>query len=80
MNSEPLTISDIGDFTWDFGCCFLIETEKGDFVWSDPDYQGDNTIRPFTGNKANFTEEGFMGRCKGTHVIGEYCGKDVVIL
>ena len=80
MSNEHLTIDDIGEFTWNFASHFLIETSKGTFVWSDPDYMGDNTIRPYVGNKANFTEEGFMGRCKGTHVIGEYCGKDVVIL
>lgn len=35
----------IGSFTWDFGNKFFIETEKGNFEWSDPDYGGDNTIR-----------------------------------
>jgi hypothetical protein len=75
-----LTINDIADFTWSFGSQFLLETAHGDYVWSDPDYEGNNTIVPFTGDKANFTSEGFMGRDKGKHVIRDYCGPDVKII
>ena len=35
----------IGDFTWLWNDIFFIETEQGNFVWSDPEYNGDNTIR-----------------------------------
>ena len=76
---EPLTIDDIAEFTWDFGQNFLLETNRGLFVWSDPDYSGDNTIR-----RINHIEEifpgGTFGRSKGTHFIGEYCGSEVKII
>ena len=86
MNSSAsLTIDDYADFTWGFGCLFILEAgKKGDFVWSDPDYQGDNSIVPYDvkkfGPKADFASPGLMGRCKGTHRIGDYCGKDAKII
>jgi len=35
----------VGEFTWDFGNKFYIETKIGNFVWStfDPDYNGNNS-------------------------------------
>lgn len=36
-----------GEFTWDFGQLFFIETDKGNFIWSDPDYGGNNTLTPY---------------------------------
>lgn len=35
------------------------------YVWSDPRYDGDNTIRPYTGDPKDFTSPGFCGRDKG---------------
>jgi len=67
-----------GDFTWDFGCHFFIETNKGNFIWSDPDYNGDNTIVPFDGNYNDWLPRGMYGRSKGLHKIGSYCGTDII--
>lgn len=76
-----LTLDTIARFTWDFGMKFLLEVEHEGkihyFVWNDPDYYGDNTIQPFTGNPRNFVSKGFMGRDKGEHTIRGYCGEDV---
>ena len=63
-----------GEFTWDFGQHFFIETEKGNFIWSDPDYGGDNTLTPFEGGIKNFFTDDGYGRDKGTHIISDYCG------
>lgn len=63
----------VGDFTWDFGNKFFIETNKGNFVWSDPDYHGGtNIITPFNGSIKEFFKDSY-GRDKGTHVIKDYC-------
>lgn len=84
-----ITLDTYCSFCWDFGQRFLLEVvdmenanldECGTgeyYVWSDPDYNGDNTIRKFTGDVANFTDKGFRGRDKGIHQVGRYCGSDV---
>jgi hypothetical protein len=67
----------VGEFTWDFGCYFFIETSEGNFIWSDPDYQGDNTIKATNLSYEQWiTEKNIFGRSKGKHIIGHYCGKD----
>lgn len=67
-----------GRFTWDFGQLFFIETEVGNFVWSDPGYGGDNTIRCVkdSDNIAEFFGNAFV-KYRGRHRIIDYCGKDV---
>lgn len=80
-----LTLDAVVDFVWGFGSDFLLGPVRKDntdfyWVWSDPDYNGDNTIRPFNGDPKNFTSPGFCGRCKGTHRIANYCGTEVQIL
>lgn len=69
-----------GDFTWDFGQQFFIETAEGNFVWSDPGYNGDNTIREVKANYNDWIHETHIpfGRSKGNHIIGHYCGADFV--
>jgi len=76
-----LTLNTIGEFTWSFSDKFFIETDVGNFVWSDPDYQGDNTIVLFRGSYKDWCREiGIpFGRDKGKHTIEGYCGKDVII-
>ena len=74
-----LTIYDMAEFTWDFGQQFFLETDKGNFVWSDPDYSGDNTIRPFAGSCKEFFGKSY-GRGKGRHQIAQYCGDQVKII
>jgi hypothetical protein len=78
-----LTIKDEANFTWNYGNKFFLETSKGNYVWSDPDYLGgDNTITPFNGNYDTWikSENIPMGRDKGNHIIEDYCGKDVKII
>lgn len=79
-----LSLDDVADFVWGFDHEFLLKVEKDGetryYVWSDPDYNGDNTIRPYTGNPMDFTSPGFSGRCKGRHFIRRYCGDEVKIL
>ncbi len=72
-----LTLEDYAKFTWDFGHSFFLETAKGNFIWRDPEYGGDNTIRRFDGAYGDWMKEPQYGRDKGVHVIGAYCGKDV---
>jgi hypothetical protein len=71
-----------GEFTWMFGPDFFIETNEGNFIWKDPDYNGDNTLRPYAGNYHDFVKECKVpyGRDKGKHIIKEYCGPDVRII
>lgn len=68
----------IGEFTWDFGQEFFIETVAGNFVWSDPDYNGTGEIRPYRGSYNKWIGCGF-GRSKGLHRIGGYCGDFVFV-
>ena len=70
----------LGEFSWDFGQLFFIETERGNFVWSDPDYNGDNTIRPFAGTYQDFTKKANVEFCrsKGHRTIGAYVDADFV--
>ena len=78
-----LTANDTAEFLWSFHDKWLLITEyKGSFIWSDPEYGGDNTIKPFSGSIWNFckTERIPYTRGKGTHVIGSYCGPDVKII
>jgi hypothetical protein len=72
-----LGLDTIAQFTWDFGQCFLLEVSDKYYVWSDPDYNGDNTIKQYVGNPMDFTSPGFSGRDKGSHTIGGYCGEQV---
>lgn len=70
----------IGQFTYCWGCHFFIETSQGNFIWLDPDYQGDNTLTPTSATYKEFCEYQRIpfGRGKGKHRIGDYCGEEVV--
>lgn len=70
-----------GEFTWLFGCDFFIETLIGNFIWSDKDYQGDNTLTYTSKTYEEFLKECSVpyGRSKGIHVIGDYIGREGVI-
>lgn len=71
MNKETL-MNLMGEFTWNFGQQFFIETAQGNFIWSDPDYNGDNTIRKYHGTIHDFFPGDSYSR-EGKHVIGKYC-------
>lgn len=76
-----LTLDTVGHFTWDFGQRFHIETVDGNYEWSDPDYNGDNTIRPAPPYPQWLDKQNIeFGRDKGRHTIRDYCGPDVKIM
>lgn len=70
----------IGDFSWNYGNKFFIETSFGNFTWSDPEYfGGTNQIRPFKGTCFDFIKiQGIPYlRDKGKKSILDFCGEDV---
>ena len=68
MNKEFVS-NLIGEFTWGFGQTFYIQTNDGDFIWSDPDYGGDNSIYKTNLSYSEWCKaEGIdFGRDKGSH-------------
>lgn len=78
MNNEEI-LNLRGHFTWDFGSRFFIETSKGNFVWHDPEYGGDNTLSQTRRTFHRWIGNSF-GRDKGEHSIRDYCGPDVKIV
>jgi hypothetical protein len=71
-----------GKFTWCWGMHFFVETAQGNFVWSDPDYGGVNTLTKFNGTYKDYCHQRMIpfGRHKGNHIIRDYCGSDVKVL
>ncbi len=76
---NKLELTDLAKWTWGYGTVFFLETAKGNFVWSDPSYGGDNTIRPFKGTYDQWrkSEDIPYGRDKGKGFIKDRCGSDV---
>jgi len=73
----------VGQFTWLWDDRFFIETkDHGNFIWSDPGYDGDNTIRKCSISYKQYLKENDIdfGRDKGPHIIAEYCGVNVVVM
>lgn len=77
-----INLDTVAEFTWLFDQEFFLETAEGNFIWCDPDYGGDNTIR-----KVNMTLKQYcehtgtpFGRDKGQHYIRTYCGQEVVFV
>lgn len=66
----------VGEFTWLWSDEFFIETKAGNFLWSDPDYGGDNSIHMISCSYTDFIKNIGLdyGRDKGKHFIGDYCG------
>lgn len=83
QRAKMLALDDEAKFTWAWNHEFFLETAKGNFIWSCPDYiNGDNTIRPYQGRLADYYWEKniTVGRSKGKHIIREYCGEGVRII
>lgn len=80
-DNSKLTIDDNANFIWLWDDKFFLETNKGNFVWSDPNYNGDNTITPFPGSFKDYIkkENAPYGRCKGIKNIRNFCGSSVII-
>jgi hypothetical protein len=79
-DDKKLTLETVGKFRWGFGNKYHIETEIGNFEWSDPDHGGDNTIKPTVpyGEWCRLQKID-AGRDKGTHPIHNYCGFNVTL-
>lgn len=71
----------VGSFSWSFGETFFVETSEGNWVWSDPEYQGDNTLTRWKGTHKQWCKSiGIpFSRDKGKHLIRDYCGENVII-
>jgi hypothetical protein len=80
--NSPLTLDDVADFVWLWSERWFLETVKGVYIWSDPDYNGDNTIRKYKGTLNDFLQaEGIdFGKGKGKRIIRKYCGDDAKII
>lgn len=63
-----------GHFFWSFGEFWFIETEKGNFVWSDCQYNGDGSVSKYNGSLQDWCNENHFDfvRDKGIHNIGEF--------
>jgi hypothetical protein len=77
-----LDLNSEANFMWNFSKEFFLETPDGNYVWSDPNYGGDNTIRKFDGTLNHWLNQFHVPyvRCKGRHKIGDYCGQEVNII
>ncbi len=67
-------------FTWSFGKeFFIVINNKENYIWNDPEYGGDNTIKKFDGTYNEWCWKIGIpyGRDKGDHIIKNYCGEDV---
>lgn len=71
----------IGSFTWFWNSTFFIETEHGNFIWSDPEYGGDNSLVLWDGTLESFCKNNGwpFGRDKGLHIVESYCGPNIWI-
>ena len=79
-----LNLDTICEFTWMWDHRFHLETEDGKvYLWSDPSYGGDNTIRPHNKTIADYAKQKSStpwGRDKGKHRVRDYCGENVRII
>jgi hypothetical protein len=79
MITKEQLLNEMAEFTWDFGQKFFVETKHGNFVWSDPDYNGDNTMMEYSGTAQDFFSP-MYGRSKGKHLISRYCGDQFTVI
>jgi hypothetical protein len=73
---RTLNITESAKFTWSYNRHFFLETDDGNFEWSDPDYGGDGSIVPFDGDYKKWCKYRGIpyGRDKGRHPVKDYCG------
>lgn len=77
-----LQLNDTAEFIWMWSSEFFLITDEGNYVWSDPGYGGDNTIRKSELDYGQYCDKHDMeyGRSKGTHIIGSYTGNETKIV
>jgi hypothetical protein len=74
-----------GDFCWYFGSNWAIQVGRDVYIWSGPEYCGDNTIYKYPkkvvsiADYKEMTDEvfGSYGRAKGLKHIGSMISEDV---
>jgi hypothetical protein len=72
----------MGHFTWSQGKEWLVETDLGNFIWSDPNYgDGDDTLTFFEGGHDEFYAlagvQPEVCKDKGDNLILNKCGQDI---
>ncbi len=80
MVDKQQILGTMAEFTWSFGKTWFVETQFGNFIWSDPDYAGDNTFKKFDGDYRKWCdlENIDAGRSKGFHNVERYCGNQII--
>lgn len=60
----------------------FLKTKFGNYIWSDPEYGGNNSIKKFKGSLQDAFATGLakFSEHKGEYNINYYCGSDVDIL
>ena len=76
MNTKQQLCRMFGEFFYLFGQEFFIKTKIGNFIWSNPSYNGDGSMRRYNGTLESYASE---SRCKGEHDIEYYCGDFTVV-
>lgn len=79
LTSRSVVLDIVGEFTWDFGQRFFIESPGGNFIWKDPGYDGDNTLT-YTPLSYDAYAQQTLGRSKGYYKIRDRCGESVRII
>lgn len=80
LTYKELLLQSIGHFTWMYDDRFFIETPHGNFVWSNPEYGGDNTMTPYKGGYQEYASDFEIGKNKGQHNIEKYCGDRFIVV
>lgn len=75
MNSKEISLLK-GSFYWCFGYDYFISTERGNFIWKDPQFGGDNSFISFNGNIEEYKREKKISsfRWEGVLLIAKRCG------
>lgn len=79
--TKEVLLSETANFIWMFDHRFFVETKFGNFVWSDPDYNGNDTVTPFKGSYNGFCNISgtLFGRCKGQRLIRDFIGNSFTL-
>ena len=79
--TKEMLLNTYAKFTWDFGNLFFLETDIGNFVWSNPEYGGDNTMTQYSGSITKWITDVASGwaRDKGQHEVEKYCGNQFLM-
>ena len=82
MLTKDFLESRAGYFTHITGCKWFLTTDIGNFVWSDPQYNGDNTMTLFNGSYEDYCTQNDLNqnRSKGVHLVNRFCGEEFTLV